>query len=454
MKGIEGSLIGRRAQALAEGPEDAGMTRREAVATTLINMASTSLVTGVVFERAYHARTGTAAAGDVVPFSRVASHEAPDAYPREEALAASERDHAVPRELIGKRLAGLERRYVGAAASAGALAESLPPIDFSENLQSMLAEKQGIVADARTGAVQQRVYDALARSYAARTAEGSIRKTDLAGFRSLIEQETHTMLDALGGRYEEIARTYFRNALGHADVPERERARVERGLAAALEYLAKHITPDVQLAYIATEIMPAPDRGAALLSFLLENAGVEFLERIPALGDKELSYGPFQLTPYAVGSEGSASKLLRVANVRRAIPEDLASFSRIEDHLRAGFAFGLYNLTALLQDLVKRGQFEEVAALCDSASAGSAAGRSTVFLEYLASAHHRPVVAREVMQSWLRKNTRLPKGQRTTSLTGYFDDSPANVQVKTYAEKSRQHFLHIQRFFAARRKRT
>ncbi|MDP2157271.1 MAG: hypothetical protein Q8K68_06145, partial [Nitrospirota bacterium] len=446
-EGMPGGVIAMRAARLQESREEEPISRRTFLATALMNTTSAVLATGLVAERAHHISTRNRV-GNVVPLfdRRGEQHSNGERTETSETQEPEEEPHLVPDELVGMMPSGLERDYLGPVASRERLPRELPPIAFNENLDAMLSEKKEINQMGNKGRSHGEVFERLADSYARLWNQGEIRKTNLAGLESLITDESYKLLQELDGSYDAIVRTYFRPYFEQNNIQGEYLRKFEVSAASMLAYLVRHITPDVQLAYIATEIMPSPERGAALLSFLLENAGLEFIERIPALGDQLLSYGPFQLTPFVIGEDASVTQLLKVIRKEHLVPDDLASFSSIEEHLRAGFLFATHNLIALMQDAIKGGRYAELVTLCESASAGSSGGRSTVFLEYLSAAHHRPVVAREVMQTWIAQNMNKPPASRTKTLSGSFGTSAADTQVKTYADKAQQHFMHIKRY--------
>ncbi|MEK7100091.1 MAG: hypothetical protein AAB883_03075, partial [Patescibacteria group bacterium] len=219
-----------------------------------------------------------------------------------------------------------------------------------------------------------------------------------------------------------------------------------------LAYLAKNITAPILLSYITTEIMPSTEKGAALLEFITKNAGVEYLEKIPALGDKLLSYGPFQLTKFVVAEgeehkdkeghitysgQGSVTELLRIAGRSDMLPQNLSEFSSIEEHIRAGHLFALSNALQLMRDIAKTGEYERITSIGESAYSGRDS-TNTVFIEQLSAANHRPVVARKAMSSWIDTNRTLPEDGREKTLDAHFPANETGQQVRLYAERARE----------------
>ena len=98
------------------------------------------------------------------------------------------------------------------------------------------------------------------------------------------------------------------------DFPEPRRALIEK--------MVNRIGSDTLLACSLTELMPSAhgETNAAVLDFLLQHAGADFLYRIPSIHDLLPSFGPYQITPALFGSNGVGS-----------LPE------KMEKHLPKGF---------------------------------------------------------------------------------------------------------------------
>lgn len=374
----------------------------------------------------------------------------------------------VPSTLVGKRvpdmewgyyaplgMLGVKDEYVQTRSENGTvtlvptlkkeLPPVIPPVPFHENLANLFSRKEKLAAGQSDEAEQLELYQRLTKQYQQKFENGSVRKMSLSEFKLLIDNESNTVLAALTPAYSTISRTYFKDVLARSgDKEDKELLRKnEETLTRVLEQLAKQITPDMMIAYMATEIFPVPERSIDAMSFLLENAGVEFLQSVPALGDKLLSLGVFQLTKYVSGPKGSVNNMLRVMKDSTLVPGELSDFSSIEDHLRAGFLFAFHNTVALIRDLIHDGKYAELSTLLESASSGQSNGNSTVFLEYLAGAHHRPSVARRILSEWLTENQQVPVAIRPKSLANPAREEGAEKQVAMYMEKSRKCFAQL-----------
>lgn len=374
----------------------------------------------------------------------------------------------VPSTLVGKRVPDMEWGYYAPLGMLGVkdelvqtrsengtvtlvptlkkeLPPVIPPVPFHENLSNLFARKEKLAVGQSDETEQRALYQRLMREYEQKFEAGTVRKMSLSEFRLLIDNESNAVLTALQPSYAKISKTYFKDVLARSgDKEDKELLRKnEETLGRVIEQLAKNITPDMMLAYMATEIFPVPERSIDAMEFLLKNAGVEFLQSVPALGDKLLSLGVFQLTKYVSGPKGSVNNMTRVMGAPSLLPENISEFTSIEDHLRAGFLFAFHNTVALIRDLVHDGKYEEVSALIQSASSGKNNGNSTVFLEYLAGAHHRPTVARDMLSRWLTQNKSIDPALRAKTLAHPENEEGAKKQVAEYMEKSRKCFAQL-----------
>lgn len=358
-----------------------------------------------------------------------------------------------PYELQGKKLSSLEVTYVKPLETYSLegvpLGEKLPPIDFASNLSTMFEAKKGILetANPTDSGTQLSTYAELENAYTQKWTEKGVRQMDLQQFRTLIEGECLRSASAIGDSLERITTLYIEPILEkNPRLTAEQKLTLKDAFSRYLGTLSTYITPDIMLAYLATELMPVPDRSAAMLEFITEHAGVEYLESIPSLGDSLLSFGPFQLTSFVVGDQreggeaGSVTQLLTVMRKSDFLPKNLSEFTSIEQHIRAGYLFAFHNLITLVQDALKREAFKEFSVITDSANAGTQNGASTTFLEYLAAAHHKPAEARKAMRSWLESDD----SSRSTSLSAHFGTTESGAGVRTYAEKANACFVAVQ----------
>lgn len=127
--------------------------------------------------------------------------------------------------------------------------------------------------------------------------------------------------------------------------------------ATLLQRFERELNGESMTAYAMTELMPTEHgpTNVRIMDFLLQNAGKSYLDSVPALGDRELSFGPYQFTAHALRqSDGKrqpdhGASLMDALLERRVLPPNVASL-RGDDHYRAAYLFALYNLTLLVKD--------------------------------------------------------------------------------------------------------
>lgn len=143
----------------------------------------------------------------------------------------------------------------------------------------------------------------------------------------------------------------------------------------------KNFRGNEMLSYALAEIMPTTrgDINVSMFDLLLQNAGREYVESIPAMGDSRTSFGLYQFTSYAIYDtperKEAASELNTCLPSGICIPGSV-KYLRGDDHHRAAWLFALANICSL----VKRG--------IDVSS-----WDSREILGYVAMAHHAPANA-------------------------------------------------------------
>lgn len=91
-----------------------------------------------------------------------------------------------------------------------------------------------------------------------------------------------------------------------------------------------------------------------------------------------------------------------------------------------------------------RNDYDGLLALIDSANMGTVRGGSTVFLEQLSAAHHRPEIARQAMTHWITVNKHIADPTaRDRTLANHFPENHDGEEVGVYAEKARSSFAAI-----------
>lgn len=170
-----------------------------------------------------------------------------------------------------------------------------------------------------------------------------------------------------------------------------------------LEDLTKLISSENLLAYAMTELMPSIEDGKFnkdVFSFLLENAGKNYILSIPALHDKYLSFGPYQFTSFAVRSDeeakGGASVINEFLDFEYQIPGSVSKLVG-DDHHKASYLFSIYNLARAL----RQGESELFDKFLKNKNEKE---KKEIISIYIATAHHLPANSRTAFIKWLRRD--------------------------------------------------
>lgn len=164
-----------------------------------------------------------------------------------------------------------------------------------------------------------------------------------------------------------------------------------------LRMLVQKIDGSMMVAYAMTELMPTStgNLNAAMMEFLLQNAGREFIEMIPAMGDDLTSFGPFQFTSWAlyqVDEERRGASRINASLPESARIKDSVIYLRGNDHIKAAFMFAVHNLSFLLKKIT------------DTQKQILLAAAERDFLnvaKFMATAHHQPYDSLRFAKKWL-----------------------------------------------------
>jgi len=172
--------------------------------------------------------------------------------------------------------------------------------------------------------------------------------------------------------------------------------RVPSDRCVRLQYMTGRINGKMLVAYGMTELLPSRDGqgNARVLDMLLRRAGADYLNVVPALGDKYLSLGPYQFTSYAVrhDADGRQGANIVAEFGKVAIPGSVAQLTP-DDQPVAAFYFATYNLMRMVKNLTP-GEYARLKQRSPVAQADL-----TVFM---ATAHHAPGKAIRAARLWLQ----------------------------------------------------
>jgi hypothetical protein len=195
--------------------------------------------------------------------------------------------------------------------------------------------------------------------------------------------------------------------------------------------LAKKITGSFDgedmAAYIMTELMPSADGkfNVEVMNFLLTNAGTEYIEGIPALGDCKTSFGPYQFTEYALfetpkEKRGASIINMAITNKRSKIPGSVCLL-RGDDHHKAAYMFATYNVCMLVKACNKK--------RLETLDNVWRANKDDLFI-YCATAHHLPAKARKAAKNWLHNKAKESfETSCSKRIEGYAIKTRANLKA-------------------------
>jgi hypothetical protein len=310
----------------------------------------------------------------------------------------------------GKSFQSLNSYYVGKAR----LQIDWSDVDLTQNLRYMWERK--VTTQPVTPAVRKSVAKIITRYE-----QSEHRTTTLPAFTKRVD---HIVNDA-------------RSNLDFTGLCARYRLSSDR--CVRLQYLSGRITGRTLIAYGMTELFPSQDgeTNRKMLDMMLRRAGEDYINSIPALGDKYLSMGFYQFTSFAVrhdadGVQG-ASVVSMFAGRDRKIAGSVMQLSGDDQH-RAAFYFAVYNLAVLLMEpkyddkgkLVRSGLTAKQYASLKAHSPISEADL-TVFM---AASHHLPGGARRATASWLQEGCKRPlRDYLRGDLPMYGKKSMANLEA-------------------------
>jgi len=283
-------------------------------------------------------------------------------------------------QLFGRKLDDLYAEYI--CAEKKQKIEAIQRINFAECLKSLWLRKKKIAIENDTAAA---VGFDLVSDY-----------QDLAIAGKLTKVNIHQYIGKIDGVMRKI-RTRI----------DWERVRKIKRLNDAELKLVKSIAwlfdgRDL-VAYAMTEVLPSNDGGlnVEFMDFLLQNAGEEYVNAIPAVHDTKTSFGPLQFTEYALYESGGERRGASFLNP--ALPADLriggsvVSLRTTEDHYKAAMLFVIGNIADIVR-LLNEKQLTTLSVKWMN--------NESDLLGYVAAAHHGPVKAHRAFKLWLDNGTK------------------------------------------------
>lgn len=181
-------------------------------------------------------------------------------------------------------------------------------------------------------------------------------------------------------------------------------------------------------AYSMTELMPYRngEQNYALMNLYMSYAGRNFLDVVPALGDKYLSMGRYQFTSFAVGNDDDGPRpanKIGSYSVKYDIPGSVVSLNGIEND-RAAYYFTVYNLLTLFRAM-DDDQLAKYDRFCDN--------HKSEMIQYIATAHHNPKWAKRRALEWIEDGCSKP-------LISYQGE-----RLEVYSLKTQTNYEYLQR---------
>ena len=187
---------------------------------------------------------------------------------------------------------------------------------------------------------------------------------------------------------------------------DRERLGAERlnGDSKRLKLLKKFsdmLDEKMLISYSMTELFPSEGESSKdFLDLLLNTAGEKYLDYIPSIWDKRISFWPFQFTEDALLEEGEtingASKINLYLNSEEKIPKRLLELEGLQHHT-AAYLFALENIISLLK--------KDDKLLMDALSYLSKKRNKADFIQLIALMHNYPKNGEIFLKERYRLNT-------------------------------------------------
>lgn len=216
-----------------------------------------------------------------------------------------------------------------------------------------------------------------------------------------------------------------------------------------LKMLDQKVTATSLLAYSVTELMPTEGSdapiGIEIYEFLLRNAGSAFVDRIPALGDNFISFGPYQFTSHALKEAGDVAegasymhRHLSKDKNNRQIPATVTQL-RGNGHHKAAYLFGLYNLALGVRGLSD--------AQAKSLAMDSKWVTDRDVVAFISAAHNLPSVSYRSFQAYVDAYTKNKKaGKKMEDTLINFIQTRSNV-AGPYASKTATNYELLKKRF-------
>jgi hypothetical protein len=205
-----------------------------------------------------------------------------------------------------------------------------------------------------------------------------------------------------------------------------------------------HLNENILIAYGITELFPKetnPVLNAVFLDKMLRKVGVDFLNKIPSLNDRYLSFGFFQLTSKIITPLGAPS-LNEFLPERLHIPASMKYFNSSEEHIRGAILVNIYNAQILANALSKE---NELSSFNNNFEKLTIEQQEGFVVGYISAAHHSSKNASDAVCEY----ERLVDNKRK-SFENIISEIPLDKSVKAYYTTSLTNYLVLKEMNNAR----
>lgn len=210
---------------------------------------------------------------------------------------------------------------------------------------------------------------------------------------------------------------------------------------AFMDLVVENLSPNVLIGYNIQELIPPWYKGQQInpvfktyfLDHLFKEAGNEFVEGYPARYDYFMSYGPFQLSKYAVEDIQEYNKYLS-----SKLPAKMQDFSSLQQHVTGAALFAYINWARLASDLKNAGVLDK---FVNGFATLDKTKRQIFMAGVTACMHHLPADTRKYTTYYVSDGdlNNLHFGVRRFSFS-------ANVQLQKYYDNAAEAYLFMKVF--------
>ncbi len=298
-------------------------------------------------------------------------------------------------ELAGNTFSDLYAMYLG--MPNGTVVPETLHVDFKENLATLWRKKFNLPARSHDERVEREQLQFLEEHHnLMNLAEYVYRSYDAKSPNTMTLEEYRN--DVVGA--VEKSRKVFVDTLPLVPTSASEDGVFSKDKISLISKMGESLTADTLMSLSFTELMPL-DKGSAnaqVFGFLLRNAGVDFIDRIPSVYDMLESFGPYQITPDALSPKSAGSW---AAQVLSALPLGFMPWN-VDELLRGKENIAAYTLAMLnIAQFIGTRNSAQLKCLSEVMHTLPSTQRAKAVLSFVAAAHHRPHEAYDAFDAFI-----------------------------------------------------